>query len=99
MAMTSAERQRRYRQNIRREMKVVRLGFWIEWDAFIALNKLAKWSGQSRTAYLRALLLETQRKLLNQLRDNQAALDRYWELEKLMKPNTDAREVSQVDTV
>jgi hypothetical protein len=98
MAMSAAERQRKYRQKVRSESKLARLSLLIEMDAWVALKLLSQWSEQTRTEFLRSLLLETQSKLVNQIRGNQKAWDRYWEYDR-PRPKRDKKKVSQKESV
>lgn len=62
MAMTAAERQRKYRQKTRGEGRVTQLSLWVEIESY-----LARWSGKSRGQCLKDLLRGIQKKSLEDL--------------------------------
>lgn len=86
MAMTSAERQRKHRQKLRIQLRTMRLSCCVQFEAWLALKNLARWSGKSRTQYLNDLLLGVQKKQLERIQNDQEAWHRYWQIEPLEIP-------------
>ncbi len=80
MAMPAAERQRKYRQKNRGEGQMTQLSLWVEIEAYLALQYLARWSGKSRRQYLRDLLRAIQEKTLEDLSKSGGleAWEGYW---------------------
>jgi hypothetical protein len=74
MGKTSTERQKEYRQRNIRDMEATksRLSIVISDHAMLALKRLAKHTGCTQVALLERLLLQEQRKILDEMTDKEA---------------------------
>jgi hypothetical protein len=75
MALTGAERQKRYRENrkLAGENGYRQINTWISTEAYEALRRLARRDGVTQRELLERLLIEAQSKLIARLSDEELA--------------------------
>jgi hypothetical protein len=72
MALTGAQRQRRYRENRKLSGNGYRqLSVWLSTEAAMALKRMAKRDGVTQRELIERLLIDTQNKLVAQLSDEE----------------------------
>lgn len=82
MAMSAAERQRKYRESNRYQKDMFRINLWLQGDAHNALLNLSRHYGKSQSEMISSLLLEAQAKILRAIPFDDEARDRYWVTER-----------------
>jgi UDP-N-acetyl-D-mannosaminuronate dehydrogenase len=72
MALTAAERQKRYRETRKlAENGYRQVNIWLSTEAYLALKRLAQRDGVTQREMLERLLVDAQNKVIAQLSDNE----------------------------
>lgn len=88
MAMTAAERQRKYRQSNRYQRDMFRVGLWLQGNAHHALLNLSRHHEKTHSELIGSLLLAEQERVLGRIPLDDEARDCYWIIERTRKDNT-----------
>lgn len=81
MAMSAAERQRKYRERSRNQKELARVSIWLNTNARHALKCLSRHYGLSQAELISDLLLKTEKGILDKIIADDEAWARYWNID------------------